>query len=103
MIGRAIQTTGPQFHQNVKYALENGTLPLTAIIEVLSIRINYLGMVMCVKIVEKGHIAFDCYHINNYSYQGNPLPPLSFAGMIAQGSNGIGSNPNVHEFSAVDT
>lgn len=51
---------------------------------------------------KKGHITLECYHRNNFSYQGAP-PPASIIGMTAQGSNSTNGSQNIHEFSYDDT
>lgn len=44
------------------------------------------GFVMCQIYRKKGHIALECFHKNNFSYQGAP-PLASITWMNAQGSN----------------
>lgn len=71
IIGIVIRIIGLVFHLNVIYVLEYDTL----------LPIVIIGLILetqgssSVRFVEKRHIALECYHRNNFTYQGSPPPP----------------------------
>ena len=65
----------------------------------------YAPPLICQICGKKGHIAFEYYHRNNYSYQ-LLAPPASITAMTAQGSQEFNPNADaqqVHDFNGVDT
>lgn len=65
---------------------------------------NSGGFLVCQIYGKRGHIALECFHRNNFSYQ-ETTPPTSLVvvGMGAQGSNDANGDSNMRGFSNADT
>ncbi|CAN6716891.1 unnamed protein product [Malus baccata var. baccata] len=78
---------------NCYYRLDNGN-------------VHSSSPLMCQIYGKIGHIALECYHMNNYAYQGNPPPSLAMTAQTNIESNevvgSVFSNENGHGFSAED-